>query len=131
VVVTVDPHPVLTVVGRDVTMSRPVAILKALAGGWVTVPTLDGPRRLRLPPDAVTGTVLRMAGLGVGDKDRGDQLVTLEVEYPATLTPSARDALDELAAHLGSEAFPRTARFDKEHVAGGAQVMPSAASEDE
>jgi len=117
VVVVVEPHPVLSVSGRDVLMRRPVTALQVLAGEWITVPTVDGPRRLRLPVGAQDGAVLRMPGLGVGasDESHGDQLVTLEVEHPSAVDETGREALEHLAAHLGPEAFPRTARFDLEH----------------
>ncbi|MDP6945591.1 MAG: J domain-containing protein [Myxococcota bacterium] len=113
VVVTVEPHPALTVVGRDVTLCRPVPVFEAIAGGWITVPTFDGPRRLRLPANTLAGTVLRMPGLGVGAEEdaRGDQLVTLDIEYPEALDEASREQLEALGAGLGPEAFPRTTRF--------------------
>ena len=118
VIVTVEPHPVLRVVGRDVRMTRPVTVFEAIAGGWITVPTLDGPRRLRLPANTSAGDVLRMSGLGVGAAagERGDQLVTLEVEQPTALDEAAREQLRSLSQRLGAEAFPRTTRFDGDMV---------------
>lgn len=114
VIVAVGADPVLTVVGRDVMMTRPVTAFQAIAGGWISVPTLDGARRLRLPSNSLNGRVLRMTGLGVGAEsgDRGDQLVTLDIEYPQRLDEPARDTLSNLGARLGPEAFPRTSRFE-------------------
>ena len=126
VVVRVEPDPVLRVIERDVVMTRPVTALQALTGGWVRVPTLDGTRKLRLPANVRTDTVLRMTGLGVGadDEPRGDQLVTLTVEFPVMLDDEARDAFTAIAARLGAEAFPQTACFDREH-GGRDDVVPS------
>ena len=129
VIVTVAPHPLLTVVGRDVTMVRPVSVFEAMAGGWITVPTLDGRRRLRLPAHTKDGDVLRMPGLGVGAQPdaRGDQLVTLMVEQPAALDEEAREQLRSLSQRLGLEAFPKTTRFDEDMVSEDEQRV----SEDE
>ena len=59
-----------------------------------------------------------MPGLGVGaeEQDRGDQLVTLEVEYPVDLDEADRELIHALADRIGPEAFPRTTRFDREIV---------------
>ena len=117
VIVTVDSHPVLTVSGRDVLMKRPVTVLQVLTGGWLTVPTLDGPRRLRLPCNTRDGTVLRMVGLGVGGEAevRGDQLVTVEVEYPVSIDGAMAESLRAIDSEAGAETFPMTARFNESY----------------
>ncbi len=112
--VAVRPHPLLRRSGSEVVLERPVRIFDAIAGGWLTVPTLEGSRRLRLPAGTRDGAVLRMAGLGMGmpGGGRGDQLVTVRVEWPAGLGDDARAALAALAEAAGPATFPRTASFD-------------------
>lgn len=112
--VSVRPHPWLRRSGSDVVLERPVRIYDAIAGGWLSVPTLEGACRLRMVADTRDGAVLRMAGLGMGKPGggRGDQLVTVRVEWPAGLGDDARAALSALAEAAGPDTFPRTARFD-------------------
>jgi molecular chaperone DnaJ len=123
--VSVRPHPLLRRSGSEVVLERPVRIFDAIAGGWLTVPTLDGARRLRLPAGTRDGAVLRMTGLGMGGPGggRGDQLVTVRVEWPTGLGDQARAALSALAEAAGPDTFPRTAGFDAA-VAGEAAERP-------
>ena len=68
-------------------VERPVSALRAMLGGWIGVPTIDGPRRVKLPPGSQDGALLKMVGHGVGRRDgsRGDRLVTVRVEQPSEL----------------------------------------------
>jgi molecular chaperone DnaJ len=117
VMVTVAGHPVLSVSGRDVEMTRPVTVLQALTGGWLTVPTIDGPKRLSLPSNTRDGAILRMVGLGIGAEGEvcGDQRVTIEVEYPVSLDNLMVEALRSIDAEAGSEIFPKTRRFNTDY----------------
>jgi molecular chaperone DnaJ len=56
---------------------------------------------LRVAPGTPSGRVLRVRGRGVPRRDGsiGDLLVTIEVDVPAYLSPEARKALEEFAAH--------------------------------
>ncbi|MGB0590033.1 MAG: DnaJ C-terminal domain-containing protein [Myxococcota bacterium] len=117
VVVTVSEHAVLRISGQDVRMKRPVSVLQSLTGGWLTVPTLDGVRRLKLPKNTRDKSVLRMAGLGLGGEGegRGDQLVTIEVEYPVSLDDAMLASLKAMDTHGGTEVFPKTSRFNENY----------------
>jgi DnaJ-class molecular chaperone len=52
----------------------------------VKVPTPEGPVMLSIPKGTTSGKVLRLKGRGFTAKDgkRGDQLVTVEVDLPAS-----------------------------------------------
>lgn len=100
--------------GADVVLTRPVTVFTALSGGPVPVPTVDGPRAIRLPPCTPDGTVLRMSGYGVrgADGQRGDQRVVIAVELPEALDDEARAALQAVAARVGQAPFPAVRGFD-------------------
>jgi len=77
----------------------------------VTVPTLDDPVTLRIPPGTSSGKTLRVRGRGVpagsgrnGAKP-GDLLVKVDVVVPATLTDEQRKLVESLAEV--SETSPR------------------------
>jgi len=113
--VTVEPHRVLERDGDDIVVTRPVPVTRAILGGVLDVPTLDGPRSIRLPAGSEDGTVLRMAGFGVPrpDGERGDQRVTLRLELPQALSPEARAAFTTAAAALDPSAYPGSRRFEE------------------
>ncbi len=115
VVVRVGKHPLFGRRGRNLTISVPVTFPEAALGTAVTVPTLDEPVTLRVPPGTAPGTLLRVRGRGVpagggrnGAKP-GDLLVKVELTVPTSLTDEQRAAVEALAqvsdaaprAHLG------------------------------
>jgi molecular chaperone DnaJ len=79
-----------------------VGVTRAMLGGAVEVPTLDGPREIEVPKGAQPGhrVVLRGLGLpGLHGSTRGDQHVVLELVVPDRLNRKQRaaaEALDEL-----------------------------------
>ena len=64
-------HPLLRRDGRDLTMELPVTVPEAALGAEVTIPTFEGPVRLRIPAGAQSGTRLRLRGKGLPDLRRG------------------------------------------------------------
>ncbi len=63
---------------------------QAALGADVSVPTLDGSVRLRVPKATHNGTRLRLAGKGLGKPaERGDLLIRIIVDIPDALSPRA------------------------------------------
>ncbi|MGC4065587.1 MAG: DnaJ C-terminal domain-containing protein [Polyangiaceae bacterium] len=82
-----------------------VTFAQAALGAEVTVSTLDGQARLKIPAGTQPGARLRMRGKGFPHRvrtGRGDQLVEIDVEVPTRLSPRARELLVALSAELGS-----------------------------
>ena len=63
--IEVGPHPLFRREGRDIHLDLPVTVAEAVLGGRVTVPTVDGPVSMAVPPGSSTGTRLRLRGRGV------------------------------------------------------------------
>jgi len=99
--VRVKPHQLFTRSGENLGVTVPVTIAEATLGVDLVVPTLDGQVTVRVPPGTPSGRVLRVRGRGVPRRGSGagDLLVTIEVEVPKELTPEARKAMEEFAAH--------------------------------
>jgi molecular chaperone DnaJ len=107
VTVEVAPHPLFGRRGADLTLTVPITFTEAALGAQITVPSLDKPVTLRLPPGTSSGKRFRVAGKGLhqGTK-QGDLLVTVEVFVPDALTDEQREAVEALARV--TEASPRS-----------------------
>lgn len=92
------PHPLFDVVGKDLSLTLPVAPWEAALGAAVTVPTLSGKINLTIKPDSQTGTRLRVKGKGLPAKDStGDLYVILKVVMPEQSDQRARELWTQLA----------------------------------
>jgi DnaJ-class molecular chaperone len=94
VMVEVGSHPFFRREGDHIRMDLPITLDEAVRGAKVKCPTVDGAVMLTLKPGSSSGTVLRLGGKGWtkksgkvvdGKPERGDQLVTLEIQLPADL----------------------------------------------
>ena len=94
VTIAVDKHKFFHREGDDVRMDLPITLDEAVGGAKVKCPTVDGAVFLTIKPGTHGGTVMRLKGKGFSKKDsnRGDQLVTLEIQLP--------EDIDELAKRL-------------------------------
>jgi len=86
VTITIQPHRFFTRDGDDVRLDLPITLSEAVLGASVRVPTPEGTVMLTVPPGSTSGKVLRLRGRGFHKKagGRGDQLVTLMVDLPAS-----------------------------------------------
>jgi len=98
------PHRLFHHDKQNVIVVLPVWPWEAALGTTVEVPTLDGPVKLKIPPKSSSGSKLRLKGKGLPDRSgkRGDQLVTLKVVVPSSLT----DEETRLYEQLGKTAHP-------------------------
>jgi len=98
VTVHVTPHPYLA--RKDdhhLTIRVPITFPEAVLGAQVSVPTLDGPVTVKIPPGTTSGRTFRVRGRGVPGKE-GDLLVTVEVAVPQKVSAEARKQLEAFAA---------------------------------
>lgn len=92
------PHPLFDVLGRDLTITVPVAPWEAALGTKVTVPTLEGKVQLTIKEGAQTGQRLRLRGKGLKHRDqRGDLYAVLKIVMPETMDADARSHWEALA----------------------------------
>ncbi|MDR7251885.1 molecular chaperone DnaJ [Nocardioides sp. BE266] len=97
VTVKVTPHRVFGRKGDNLTLDVPVSFDEAALGGEVRIPTLGGsPVTLKLPAGTPNGRTFRVRGKGATRRDgtKGDLLATIEVQVPANLDPTAKEALE-------------------------------------
>ncbi|GMN02417.1 DnaJ C-terminal domain-containing protein [Erythrobacter sp. MTPC3] len=94
VIIEIGSHPFFKRDGDNIRMDVPITLDEAIRGAKVKCPTVDGPVMLTIKPGTNGGTVMRLAGKGWtkkvsrgsgGKQERGDQLVTLEIQLPEDL----------------------------------------------
>ena len=101
--IRVKDHPFFTREGDDILYELKVNVAQAALGATLRVPTLGGETEIDVAPGTQSGQVLRLKGTGVAQlrgRGRGDQLVTIEVQTPRSLSEEQRRLFMELAAEL-------------------------------
>ncbi len=100
--ITVLPDATFTRTGDDLNANLPVDLYTALLGGSVSVPTLEAPVTLTIPPETANGKVIRLRGLGMPKlhhtNERGNLYVTVQVQLPKKLTDEERKLFEQLRA---------------------------------
>lgn len=107
VTVSVEDHPMFRRDGNNILVDLPVDLHQAVLGDRVTVPTIDGPVTMRIPPGSNSGTRLRLRGKGVPARRgtaAGDQYVTLRIVLADPKDPELERFLRERHAQSAKAA---------------------------
>jgi len=104
IILSVAQHEFFQRDGDDIIYELPINFAQAALGAEVEVPTIEGKEaKLKIPGGSQTGKVFRLKNKGVPHlrrRGRGDQLVTLRVTTPDSLTKKQRELFRELAETL-------------------------------
>ena len=106
VTVKVAAHRVFGRKGDNLTLDVPVSFDEAALGAEVKIPTLGGPPvTLKIPAGTPNGRTFRVRGKGAPKRDgsKGDLLATVEVQVPATLDQTAREAVEAYRAAMAGK----------------------------
>lgn len=98
--VRVAPHETFTRHGDDLQCTLQVPMTAAALGAALTIDTLDGPHTVDIDPGTQPGTVHTLRSLGatrLHTEERGDLLVTVQVQVPTKLTADQESLLRQLA----------------------------------
>ena len=98
--VTIQPHSLYQVKGRDITLEVPLAPWEAALGCKIDAPTLGGPVTLSIPANARNGQQLRLRGRGLPGQPPGDQFAVLRIVNPPADTEAARELFQQMAREL-------------------------------
>ena len=110
VVLRVEKHEYFRRRGDDVLLEMEINIAQAALGDEITIPTVNGEEKLKIPAGSQSGTVFPLRGRGVPHlrrSGRGDQLVIVHVAIPKKMTPEQKDLMEELSRTLGKEVIPQ------------------------
>jgi molecular chaperone DnaJ len=105
-VIHIKPHPLLKREGNNLHMEVPVTVREAMAGGTITIPTIEGAVNLKVPPKSQSGQVLKLNGKGAfhpKTKQRGDLMVKLVVKVPRTDDHEILEAVEKMDRHYDGD----------------------------
>jgi molecular chaperone DnaJ len=100
VVIYVEEHPFFQRQGNNIYCQVPIGISQAVLGADITVPTLEGEEKLKVPEGTQAGSSFRLRNKGIvslGERGRGDQFVTVNIVVPTKLSKEQRQAFEALA----------------------------------
>ena len=98
--ISIKEHPIFTREGDDIVVEKEIAFSEAVLGTTVEVPTLEGPKKVKIPPGTQSNTKMRLRGQGVPHfrgSGRGDEYVKVVVKVPRRVTEKNRKLIEELA----------------------------------
>lgn len=92
------PHPLFDVLGRDLSITVPVAPWEAALGTRINIPTLDGRIQVTVAAGSQSGQRLRIRGKGLRRGDRqGDLYAVLKVVMPDTISEEEKRLWQQMA----------------------------------
>ncbi len=110
------PHEHFVRDGDDLRYRLEIGPAQAALGSSFHVPTLDGPEVVELPAGTQPGDEVRLRGKGMPRLRRsgvGDEIVTVQVAIPTSLSKRARELLGEYAAEVGEELHEKHTLLDR------------------
>lgn len=109
-----EPHRDLHRDGMNVGHELHISFTDAVFGTQVEVPTIDGRAKIKIPPGTQSGRIFRLKGKGfpaVNSYERGDQLISVNVWTPQTLSAEERAALEKISSSPNFQ--PQPEKSDK------------------
>ena len=114
--INVKDHSLFSREGNNLFMTMPVPMVKAILGGSVDIPSLDGKMaRITIDSGTQSGHRLRLRGKGMPGlqgRGRGDMYVDIHVETPINLSSRQKELLKEFDT-AGKNQNPESDSFVK------------------
>jgi len=98
--VVFEEHPLYEVEGSNLVMRREISFTEVALGTTLEVSTLDGPKKVKIPPGTQPQTRIRLPGHGLlspRSKKRGHLYLVVVPRVPRKLTAKQKKLLQELA----------------------------------
>jgi molecular chaperone DnaJ len=100
VFIYVEPHEFFQRRENDIVCQIPISFVQAALGDKISVPTLNGNKKLQVPKGTQPGEVLSLRGEGIPSLRtgrRGDQLIQVDIKTPTHLNKKQEALLKEFA----------------------------------
>ena len=109
VVISVQAHPFFEREGNDLHYVLPISFPQAALGTELTIPTLEGETKLKIPEGTQSGRQFRMRSKGVpalNNHGRGDLVVQVVVQVPTRLSKIQKELMRQLSETITVENTP-------------------------
>ncbi|MFZ6769834.1 DnaJ C-terminal domain-containing protein [Undibacterium sp. Di26W] len=112
-ILTIAPHALFRLSGRDLYFDLPMAPWEAALGATIEIPTLGGKVELKVKPGTSSGQRLRLAkrGLPTADGKMGDLYAVAQIQIQKEVSEAEQDLYQQLS---DISAFKPRAQFNKE-----------------
>jgi curved DNA-binding protein len=97
--ISIREHPIFKREEDDLIVEKEINFSEAVLGTTVEVPTLEGKKRVRIPPGTQSHTKLRLRGLGISHfqkEGKGNEYVKVIVKVPQKVTDKGKKLIEEL-----------------------------------
>ncbi len=104
--IDIAPHKFFKRSGNDILLDLNINMAQAALGDEITVPTVDGDVKLRIPPGTQPGRIFKLKEKGVpilNSDDRGNEMVTVNVASPTSLSKEQEELLLALGKTMGTD----------------------------
>lgn len=111
--VSVTPHPVFGRKGDNLTVTVPISYSEATLGTKLTVPTMEGSVKVKIPSGTTSGKVFRVRGRGFPSSKgkTGDLMARVEIQVPGNLSKDEKRLIEQLASYDTDEMRDHLAPF--------------------
>lgn len=104
--INVRAHPLFQRHNNDIICQIDISLVKAVLGGEITVPTLNGSVKMKIPAGTQPNRIFRLRNKGIPDvhgSGKGDELVKVNVNIPTNLSAEQRKLVEEFARISGED----------------------------
>lgn len=114
IIVRVAAHPFLSIQARGLVMEVPISVNEAISGASITIPTLEEPVVVKVPPGTQSGTEIRLKGKGLPSREGAetDLVVRFMIRVPesadAVGIKDKSAAFDTYYEHSVRHDFPKS-----------------------
>lgn len=116
VVVRIEDHKTFHRDGDHLLLEMPISFTQASLGAEVTIPTLDGHDKLKVPRGTQHAAIFRISGKGLPNLRngrRGDLVVGVKIEMPKKLSAKQEKLLRDFAETENESVMPESQGFLK------------------
>ena len=113
-VINVKPHKLYKRAGADLQIEVPVTFDQASLGAEITVPTMEGKVKYKIPEGTQPGTVFRLKEKGftiTRSKRNGDLYVKVNLEVPTKLNGKQKKAIRKMADEVDESCYAKKKSF--------------------
>jgi molecular chaperone DnaJ len=116
VIINVKSHSIFERHNNDIICEVEVSLVKAILGGEIIVPTLNGSVKMKIPSGTQPNRIFRLRNKGIPDlhgREIGDELVKVNVKIPTNLTVEQKRLIEEFARISGEGTDSKESIVDK------------------